>query len=418
MVLMDRLSMGDPPGSPTRQRREITTRELTVMLGLAMSTGALGIDAMLPAFDDIRADLGLAPESTSVGMIITSYFVGLAVGQLVYGPLADRFGRRWTLHLSLATYAAGALASALAPTLTVLVLTRFVWGLGGAGPRVVAMAVVRDRFDGDQMSQVMSSLMAVFILVPIAAPSLGAGVVAVASWQWLFIVCMLFALAVGAWTWRLPETLRPEHRMELSAGRIAAAARAVAAERRSVGYLVAVTFLMGVFVAYLSGFESVIAQAYDRASDFPLIFGGLAAVMGVTMLANRRLVIRYGAVNVTLTTLALYVVLAVPFVILAAATGGRPPFVLFLIGMAVMLSCHAVLLPNLNSIALEPMAGIAGTAASVIGSAQTAGGALLGGILMATFDGTARPLVYGFLVFAVLAGAAAWWTERETAPAA
>jgi DHA1 family bicyclomycin/chloramphenicol resistance-like MFS transporter len=280
------------------------------------------------------------------------------------------------------------------------------------------MAVVRDRFDGDQMSQVMSSLMAVFILVPIAAPSLGAGVVAVASWQWLFIVCMLFALAVGAWTWRLPETLRPEHRMELSAGRIAAAARAVAAERRSVGYLVAVTFLMGVFVAYLSGFESVIAQAYDRASDFPLIFGGLAAVMGVTMLANRRLVIRYGAVNVTLTTLALYVVLAVPFVILAAATGGRPPFVLFLIGMAVMLSCHAVLLPNLNSIALEPMAGIAGTAASVIGSAQTAGGALLGGILMATFDGTARPLVYGFLVFAVLAGAAAWWTERETAPAA
>jgi DHA1 family bicyclomycin/chloramphenicol resistance-like MFS transporter len=407
---MDQRAVGDPMGSQSTTQRDISSRELTAMLGLAMATGALGIDAMLPAFDDIRADLGLAPESTSVGMIITSYFVGLAVGQLVYGPLADRFGRRWTLHL--------ALASALAPTLTVLVLTRFVWGLGGAGPRVVAMAVVRDRFDGDQMSQVMSSLMAVFILVPIAAPSLGAGVVAVASWQWLFIVCMLFALAVGAWTWRLPETLRPEHRMELSAGRIAAAARAVAAERRSVGYLVAVTFLMGVFVAYLSGFESVIAQAYDRASDFPLIFGGLAAVMGVTMLANRRLVIRYGAVNVTLTTLALYVVLAVPFVILAAATGGRPPFVLFLIGMAVMLSCHAVLLPNLNSIALEPMAGIAGTAASVIGSAQTAGGALLGGILMATFDGTARPLIYGFLVFAVLAGAAAWWTERETAPAA
>ena len=383
------------------------------MLGLAMATGALGIDAMLPAFDDIRADLGLAPDSTSVGAIITSYFVGLAVGQLVYGPVADRFGRRRTIHVSLAVYAGGALASALAPTLTVLVLTRFVWGLGGAGPRVVAMAVVRDRFEGDRMSQVMSSLMAVFILIPIAAPSLGAGVVAVASWQVLFVVCMLFALAVLAWTLRLPETLRPEHRMELSTRRIAAATKAVASNRQSLGHLVAVTFLMGVFVAYLSGFESVIAQAFDQASAFPLIFGGLAAVMGATMLANRRLVVRYGAGKVTGTTLGIYPVLAVPFVAVVVATGGRPPLAVFLVGMAVMLGCHAVLLPNLNSLALEPMAGIAGTAASVIGSAQTAGGAILGSILMATFDGTARPLVWGFLIFAVLAAMTAWLTDRR-----
>jgi DHA1 family bicyclomycin/chloramphenicol resistance-like MFS transporter len=262
------------------------------------------------------------------------------------------------------------------------------------------------------MSQVMSSLMAVFILVPIAAPSFGAAVVAIASWRWLFVMCMLFTLAVLAWTLRLPETLHPEHRMELSVRRVAGAARAVATERQSAGHLVAVTFLMGVFVAYLSGFENVIAQAFDLASAFPFIFGGLAMVMGATMLANRQLVSRFGAGTVTRATLGIYVVLAVPFVILVTVTDGKPPFVLFLIGMAAMLSCHAVLLPNLNSIALEPMAGIAGTAASVIGAAQTAGGALLGGLLMATFDGTTRPLVYGFLLFAVLAAAAAWWTER------
>jgi DHA1 family bicyclomycin/chloramphenicol resistance-like MFS transporter len=264
------------------------------------------------------------------------------------------------------------------------------------------MTVVRDSFDGVRVSQAMSSLMAVFIIVPIVAPSIGAGAVAVASWRWLFGFCALFALVMLVWSSRLPETLQPDRRLELSARRIAAAGRQVLANRQSGGYLLAVTALMGAFVAYLSGFENVIDQAYDRASAFPFIFGGLAAIMGMMMATNRRLVGRFGSVAVTRAAFGCYVAVSALAAVMATVTNGRPALPLFLVAMAAILACQAVLLPNLTSMALEPMGAIAGVASSVIGAIQTAGGAVLGTVLMATFDGTTRPLIYGFVVFALL----------------
>ena len=207
--------------APSEPARQLARRELIAMLGMATAAAALGIDTMLPAFGDMRADLGLAPDSAAIGNIITFYFAGMAVGQLFWGPLADRFGRRRTLHVSLLLYALAAVAAALSPTLATVVVTRSLWGFAAAGPRIVAMTVVRDSFEGMAAAQAMSSLMAVFIVVPIVAPSIGAGFVAVASWRLLFAFCALFAVVMLVWSSRLPETLRPEHRMELSARRIA-----------------------------------------------------------------------------------------------------------------------------------------------------------------------------------------------------
>ncbi|MDH4075101.1 MAG: MFS transporter [Acidimicrobiia bacterium] len=402
------------PLAPARTdpTRELGQRELIAMLGMATAAAALGIDTMLPAFGDMRADLGLAPDSAAIGNIITFYFAGMAVGQLFWGPLADRFGRRRTLHVSLVLYALAAVAAALSPTLATVVITRSLWGFAAAGPRIVAMTVVRDSFEGLHASQAMSSLMAVFIVIPIVAPSIGAGFVAVASWRLLFAFCALFAVVMLTWSSRLPETLQPEHRMDLSARRIAAAGRRVLANRQSAGYLLAVTALMGAFVAYLSGFENVIDQAYDKASAFPFIFGGLAAVMGVMMVTNRRLVARFGAVRVARAAFAGEVLVAAAGVAVAGATDGRPPLWAFLLLMAGLLSCQAVLLPNLTSMALEPMGTIAGVASSVIGAFQTAGGAILGGVVMSTFDDTTRPLLLGFLMFALLGTAFVAFASR------
>ncbi len=392
--------------------RHLGQRELIAMLGMATAAAALGIDTMLPAFGEMRADLGLAPDSPAIGNIITFYFAGMAVGQLFWGPLADRFGRRSTLHVSLVLYAVAAVAAALSPTLATVVITRSLWGFAAAGPRIVAMTVVRDSFEGLHASQAMSSLMAVFIVVPIVAPSVGAGFVAVASWRLLFGFCALFAVVMLVWSSRLPETLRPEHRMDLSARRIATAGRRVLANRQSVGYLLAVTALMGAFVAYLSGFENVIDQAYGKASAFPFIFGGLAAVMGVMMVTNRRLVARFGAVRVARTAFGGEVLVAAAGVAVAVATDGTPPLWVFLVLMAGLLSCQAVLLPNLTSMALEPMGSIAGVASSVIGAFQTAGGAVLGGVVMSTFDDTTQPLLVGFLLFALLGSAFVAFASR------
>lgn len=379
---------------------------------MSMALAALGIDLMLPAFGAIRADLGLAPDSNAVTGLVTAYFLGLALGQLVYGPLADRFGRRPTLFLGYGVYAAGALAGALLPSLGGLLVARFVWGLGAAGPRVITLAVVRDRWEGERMARAMSFIMAVFILVPIVAPTLGAAVAAVASWRLLFAACVFAAALMTLWAARrLPETLAEANRRELRFGRVAAAAREVATHRQTVAYTLAMTALYGVFTSYLGSSEVIYAEVFDASELFPFLFGGLAAVMGGAMLVNANVVDRFGTRRFAHGVLIGYLVAAGVLVTIAVATGGTPSLWLFMAGMALMLSAHALLIPNFNTIAMHPMGSIAGTASSVIGAVQLAVGALLGAALDRMFDGTILPLAVGFLGYGVIAMALVLWAE-------
>lgn len=371
---------------------------------MSMALTALGIDLMLPAFPEIRADLGMAEGSPQVTGLITAYFMGFAIGQLVYGPVADRFGRRRVLYIGYGLYGAGAVLSAVAPGFALIVATRFLWGLGAAGPRVAAMAMVRDRFDGEQMSRAMSSIMAVFVLVPVVAPLLGAAVVSVASWRWLFAGCAIAAAAVSVWAIRLPESLSEEHRIDrLRFGPVLKGARLVLGDRQTVTYMLAMTALYGVFLSYLGSSENIIGDTYGRPGAFPFVFGALAGTMGLAMVANGRIVERVGMRRLGHGTLLLYVALAVAYLAVALATGGRPPLWVFLVGTASLLCCHAVLIPNLNAVAMAPMAAVAGTAASVIGAVQIAIGALLGSLLDRAYDGSIRPLAYGFLGYGLVA---------------
>lgn len=408
-----RATVGRITLSDLNERRPALGRvEFTSLLAMSMALAALGIDLLLPAFGAIRAELGLPATSTAPAALITAYFVGLAAGQLLYGPLADRFGRRPALYLGYGIYAVGALAGALSPNLGLLIATRFVWGLGAAGPRVVTLAVIRDTFSGERMSRAMSFVFAVFILVPVLAPALGAGIVAVASWRWVFGACLLAACVMALWAVRLPETLREEHRRELRLERVLAAARFVASERQTVAYTLAMTALYGSFTSYLASSEIIFGETFDRAAAFPVLFGGLAIVMGGAMLANARLVGRVGTRRLAHRVLLVYVAVGAVLVVVALATSGRPPLPVFLVAMAAMLSSHALLIPNFNTIAMAPMAAVAGTASSVIGAVQIAAGALLGAILDRAFDGTVRPLAFGFLAYGLMALALVLWGER------
>src|SRR5690606_17467305 len=166
---------------------------------------------------------------------VTAYFFGLAIAQVFYGPLADRFGRKPTLYAGYGIYLLGAVASALAPSLASLLVARFIWGLGAAGPRVVTLSVVRDRFDGNEMSRAMSFIMAVFVLVPILAPTLGAIVASIGSWRWVFGVCALLVVVMALWATRLEESLNPDDRLELRFGRVLAAGRMIVTNRLTMG---------------------------------------------------------------------------------------------------------------------------------------------------------------------------------------
>lgn len=387
--------------------------EFTLFLASTMAMTALGIDVMLPAFGAIREGFGLAPDATEVARVVTAYFFGIAAGQVFYGPIADYFGRKRTLLIAGSLYAAGAVLSALAPSLGLLFLARFLWGLGAAGGRVIVGAIVRDVYEGDRMARAFSLVFSIFILVPVFAPALGALILMVTTWEWVFAFCAVYAVGVLVWSRRLPETLAPEKRLEdLTFARLAVAARFVVTNRITAGHTAALGVLFGVFTSYLASAEIMFGEVFGVVETFPVYFGALAAVMGAMMFVNGRVVERVGMVRLTRWTMRVYVVASAVFMALMLADGGRPPLAVFVGGMAVMLAIHALAIPNLNSRALEPMGSVAGMAAAIVGTVSTLVGATLGAMLDARFDGTVAPFAVALFAAAVVAMFILRWSER------
>ncbi len=369
-----------------------------------MALTAMAIDLMLPAFGDIRTAFDLGDGSNETGRIVTYFFFGLAAGQLVYGPLADRFGRKPTLYLGIGIYLAGAIGSAIAPTFEFLLASRVVWGLGAAGSRVVATAIIRDRFEGAAMAKAMSQIMAVFVLVPVAAPTVGAGIIAVLPWRSVFWFCALFAVAITLWSLRLMETLDPVNRRELRIGSTARGYLEVARTPITFGYTVASIFLQGVFTAYLASVDLIISEIFDRERQFPFIFGAVAILFGVGALVNGRVVERLGIDAVVARAFSALAVLLPVLIGLTVLGSGTPNFWLFMPVVGLVLSSFMFLIPNLNSAAMEPVGHIAGSASALTGAVRIAGGALVGTAINAQVDDSLSPLVIGVAVMCVLAG--------------
>jgi len=393
--------------------RGIRRVELLALLSLTMALTAISIDLMLPAFGEMRAAFGMDPDSPRISATITVLFVGLAGAQMLYGPLSDRFGRKPVLYAGMGLYALGAVGAALAPSFGLLLVSRFLWGVGSAGARVISLAIVRDTYEGDQMARMMSLLMAVFILVPVMAPSIGAAIITVLPWRAVFWFCVVYVGVVAVWSMRLPETLPPSKRISLSFEGISKAARVVVTQRAAMAYSVAMMLLFGVFASYLASSQLIFDDVFDMADRFPLVFGGLAAVMGVTALVNASIVQRFGARRIVRHAIVGYMAIAGVLVAVALSTGGRPGFWVFAGLLAPLLSMNALLSPNLNALAMEPMGEVAGTASALIGTAQVGGGALLGSLIDSAYDGTITPLAVAFLGFGILIWMIVRWGAGE-----
>ncbi len=386
-----------------RVRSPMRANELVAFLAMAIALSALGIDLLLPAFPQIRAEFGLPPGSTQVSGFITTYFVGLAVGQLLIGPLADRFGRRPLLQVGMAVYVVGATLAMVAPSFGLLLLARFVWGVGAAGGRVLSMAIVRDRFVGAAMARTMSLIMAVFIIVPVVAPAIGVLMLRFFTWDQLIGLNVLAATIMLIWSVRLEETLSVEQRRTLRPRELGRAASQVMRDRRSGPLIIAQAVLFGSFVSYLSTSEVVYSEVFDQAALFPLLFGGMALAMGVASLVNSRVVERVGLRRVLRLDLTGYLFGAVSLVLIALVTEGRPPLLAYLLMLAVLLCNHAMIIPNMNARAMEPMGHIAGLASAINGTVLVGGGALLGAAFDRAFDGTILPLSVALLGTGIVA---------------
>ena len=390
--------------------------ETLAMLSAVMALMAMAIDLMLSAFDEMRVTFGLDPTSNEVAGVVTVFFMGLAVAQLFFGPITDRFGRKSVLYASVAVYILGAVGSALAPTLPLLLVARFVWGIGAAGARVVATAVARDLFEGVEMARAMSQIMAVFVLVPVIAPTVGAGIVAVLPWRAVFWACAIWAIAMAAWTRRLPESLPPERRRRLDRSDIASAYAEFARTRSTLWFSIASVFLQSVFTMYLASAELIVSEIFGRRSAFPMVFGVIAIGFGVAALVNGRVVGRFGVRPVMNAMLVSLIVGSVLLVAVTLASGGTPTFWVFMPLVGLLLAQFMFLMPNMNAEALEPVPHIAGTASSLSGGLRMAGGAILGGVVASRIDTSLTPFALAFLVLVALAAASTAVATRSARP--
>ena len=381
------------PHRPVPNMRE---GELILLLSFAMALSALGVGLILPAFGEMRPLLGLAPDSNRLAAAITAYILGLSGGTLIYGPLSDRLGRKPALRVGFAVCAVGAAGSVpaiAAGSIPLLLATQGMWGVGAAGPRIVAMAIVRDLYEGDRMARIMSSVFAVFTIVPILAPLVGAAVVDITSWQGVFWLAVGLAVGVAVWSTRLGET-RPPWSPAPHLGR---SVLRVVRNRRTVLYTVAMTLSFGAFFSYMASSELIFSDIYGRAHLFPWMFAGITALMSVAMFVNAALVETLTTDRMVVTTLAIYLAAALGLAIGTRAAQGIPALAFFLAFLSIIAAMHGLVVTNVSSLALGPMGDLAGTAGSVIGAVSTGGGALLGSLIDRGYDGTVAPLSIGFV---------------------
>ena len=294
-----------------------------------------------------------------------------------------------------------------------MLLGRFLQGIGAAGPRIVTIAIVRDRYEGRAMARIMSSVMAVFILVPALAPGIGQVILMVASWRAIFGVFL--AVAVIAVTWfgtRQPETLPLARRASFSPRRIVIAAAEVCTHRVALGYTIAAGLTFGALVGYLTSAAQIFQDQYGQGARFPLYFAALALAIGVASWCNSRLVMRFGMRLLSRIAARGFGGLALGFFGFALVTGGQPPLGALMAYLGAAFFCLGILFGNFNALAMEPLGHIAGVAASVVGSLTTFISLLLGTLIGRSYDGTVLPLIGGFAILGLGTLAAMRWAER------
>ena len=372
---------------------------------------AFGIDSSLPAFDELRAEFDLADGSGEVSLVVTAYFLGMAAGQLVWGLSSDRTGRRTALLGGLLLYGFGAAGAAAAGSMTAMLIARFVWGLGAAAPSVLRNSIARDLYSGDRLARVTSLTMAIFLIGPAIAPSIGELILLTDNWRLVFAAAVPLALVGIGWTLRFGETMAPENARPLDLGSVRRGAAAFVRSRTAVGYSGAVTLGSGAFFIYLGSGQPVVDDIYGHGDWFALVFMVSAAAIGITVWTSSRYISRFGAARVGSTATVVMVSTAAAFVATCVATDGRPPFAAWMIFTAVFGSFTTVATPAFIALAMTPMARIAGTASALNGVLTIGVASLLAVVFDRMIDDTVTPMAVGFLVYATLALLAARWAR-------
>jgi len=396
-------------------KQPLSFAEFVALMASMTAMTALSIDAMLPALSDIARDLG-AQRVNDGQLVISLIFLGLSVGQIFYGPFSDSTGRKPAIYVGIGIYIIGCCLALFAVDFRMMLIGRFLQGIGVAGPRSVVVALVRDQYAGRAMARVMSFVMTVFILVPIIAPMLGQGILLVAHWRAIFGLYLLLALLIGGWfILRQPETLTAEHRIPFQLGRILRAFREVFVNRIALSYTVMAGLISGGFVGYLNSAQQIFQDQYELGTQFPFYFATLALALGCASYLNAQLVMRFGMRALSRWALLALGGLSLLYLLPAAFFAGQPPLWSLMSYLLLGFFAVGILFGNLNARAMEPLGHIAGVGAAVVGALSTFLSTLLGGLIGQSYNGTVLPLVGGFALLSLLSLGVMMWAEVQRA---
>ncbi len=395
-----------------QERSPLSFPEFVALIALMMGITAFSIDNLLPAFPAMSEHFGLS-HANDVQVTIYAYLIGFGAAQIVYGPLSDVFGRRPLLAAGLAIYMAGGVLALFVSDFTWLIVARVIQGIGAASPRVLSVAIVRDRYEGRDMARIMSFAMMVFLVVPILAPAMGSLALLFGPWHLIFVSMLVLAALLWVWfTLRMPETLHPQYRSPLSLSGIGAGIHLTLQSRRAIGYATAIGLMVGALMTYVGTSSQVFeTEVYKLGHWFPLVFAAVAGVMAVASFINAILVRRIGMRRLSHGGVVGFMLVSAVMVGVAEIYNGVPPLLLFIALLALAQFLFSLTVPNFNSMAMEPLGAVAGTASSFIGCYTTLMSAILGLLAGRMLDGTVLPIALTYLVLSVLALLAVLWAE-------
>ena len=384
--------------------------EFVILISTIMMIVAFAIDSMLPALPAIGGALGIADEK-QWPLVISAFLAGFGLAQIFVGMLSDRYGRRGLILWSLFGFGLASLAASLAPSFEHLLIARAAQGVFCAGARVIVTSIVRDRFEGREMAQVMSLASMIFMAAPILAPAMGQLVLAVGPWRWIFGV--LAAIGLAIWIWvvlRLPETLARENRTIISLQSVVGSARTVVTDRMSLGYGMAMAMISCALFGFLMSVQPIFLHTFRRPEFLPSGFAIMASGMAAASLINAAIVRRYGMRRIGHGALFFFTAVAGLHWIIALS--GHETLVSFITLQTVMMMGFSLVAGNFGAMAMENMGKVAGMASSLQGSLANLVASVFGLLIGRAFDGTTVPLYAGYFTCGTIALIIVFVAER------
>ncbi|AGF74598.1 bicyclomycin resistance protein [Bartonella australis AUST/NH1] len=391
-------------------RKKIGYKEFAIIIAALMAVNSVAVDIMLPAMSDILGDFRIADENGQ-HYIISCYLISYGVTQIFFGPISDRYGRRRLVLFGLALYSFTSIGCAFVSSFPILLFLRILQGAGGAAMRVLATSIVRDLYEGRKMAEVMSIAMMVFLVAPMIGPVTGQVILLFAPWQFIFIFMAIIGFGLMIWIQlRLPETLHMQHSLSFSS--VKNSFQLVITNRSTLCYTLATSIILSCIFTAINTSQQIYEGIYNLGPWFPVAFAIGAAFQAVSSFFNSRLVGRMGMRRIAHTMLLLFCAVSCVWFVASILAGGTVSFSFYMLLYCTLMFACGGMMANFNTLALESVGEVAGTASSVSGFLQTSIATGLGFLIAQQFNETTIPNSAGFFFSSLVAILLVLWAEH------